>query len=298
MKKVRVSLFFIILLIGLFGFLNKDQIKLAVTQNIFNLAPVNISAGAAVLLDEKTGEILFSKNENERIYPASTTKLLTALVVLEKSSTEEKVKIGDEVFLNTEGEARVGLFEGQVQTVEELLAAMLLRSGNDAARSLAVYIAEKEMGGIDLQPEAALAEFANMMNEKALEIGAVNSHFTNPHGLHDPEHYSTANDLAVIATIANQNDEIQNLVSKRTYSTKTHVYTNRNKLLDQGSEFYYEYAKGMKTGFTDQAGYCLVSSAEEGGRQVIAVVLNAGKDTVWSDSISLIKYGLEREKKL
>lgn len=293
MKRFKALLFLFVLLIGMFGFLNKDQIKLAVTQTIFDQLPVIVSAKAAVLIDEKTGEILFSKNEHERLFPASTTKLLTALVVLDKSSPEEKVKIGDEVYLSTEGEARAGLFQGQVQTVEELLAAMLLQSGNDAARSLAVYIVEKENGGVDMHPEVALAEFALMMNEKAKELGAGHSHFTNPHGLHDSEHYSTAYDIAVMAKKARENAVIQNLVKQESYRTTTHVYTNRNKLLDQDSEYYYKYATGMKTGFTNEAGYCLVSSAKKGEKQVIAVVMNSGKDTVWSDSISLLKFGLK-----
>lgn len=289
----KVLLFLLITSTGLFGVMNKEQIKMAVSQHILDSSSVQLSGSAAVLMDEKTGNILFSKNAHDQLYPASTTKLLTALVVLDKSSHDEQVNVGKEVWINTGGEARVGLFEGQVQTVEELLAALLLQSGNDAARTLAVFIAEKENGG-PLPTEVAIANFARLMNEKASEVGATSSHFINPHGLHDPEHYSTAYDLAVIAKTARQNDVIKNIISQPSYSTKTHVYSNRNKLLDRGNSYYFDGATGMKTGFTDEAGYCLVTSAERGGKQLIAVVMNSGQDSIWNDSISLLHYGFGR----
>ncbi|MEK3889765.1 D-alanyl-D-alanine carboxypeptidase family protein [Bacillus sp. FSL K6-3431] len=283
MKK-RVLIVFI-LLIGIFGVLNKEKIKLA-----FDFSPVKINGDAAVLMDEKTGKVIYSKNQHSKLYPASTTKLLTALVVLEHTSIDEKVTIGREVFLNTEEEASAGLFEGQVQSVEELLAAMLLQSGNDAARSLAIFTAQKN-NGKQLSLEEALKYFARLMNDKARDIGASESHFINPHGLHDSNHYSTAWDLAMIAKEAKQNNVIESIVNQQSYSTQTHTYANRNKLLNSDSEYFYEAATGLKTGFTDQAGYCLVSSAEQNGQELIAVVLHSGKETMWSDSISLLDYG-------
>src|SRR5690606_18700236 len=135
------------------GYLNTEQIKKTYTHSL-----VDVTGESAVLVDRKTGEILYSKNEHKKLYPASTTKLLTALVVLENSSPDEEVMMGEEVYLRTEGEARVGLYEGQVQTVEALLGAMLLESGNDAARSLAAHTAKK------------------VMNEN-LSVGAANQYF-------------------------------------------------------------------------------------------------------------------------
>ncbi|MCJ8008046.1 D-alanyl-D-alanine carboxypeptidase family protein [Lederbergia wuyishanensis] len=288
----RKSLFLIIILLTIISYNKKDQIIMAFTHS-----PVHISGEAAVLMDQNTGKIIFSKNQNAKLYPASTTKLLTALVVLDGRAPNEKVKIGKEVYLQTEGEARVGLFEGQVQTVEELLAAMLLQSGNDAARSLAVYTAiqDKKMS----EPEA-IQYFADLMNTKAKEIGANHSNFVNPHGLHDENHFSTAYDLALIAKEAKKNKIINSLVSQQIYSTKTHTYKNRNQLLDPNSSYYYEDATGLKTGFTDQAGYCLISSANRGSKNLISVVLHSGKESMWTDSISLLDYGFaeDKEKKL
>ncbi len=277
----------IILIIVVFGFYYKDQIKIA-----FDSSTVKINGDAAVVIDENTGKVMYKKNEHRQLYPASTTKLLTALVVLENASVEEPVTVGREVYLKMEGEASAGLFEGQVQSVEELLAAMLLQSGNDAARSLAIFTAQKNNGSA-LSLDEAEQYFAQLMNEKARELGATDSNFVNPHGLHDPKHYSTAWDLALIAKSAKQNEVIESIVNQQSYSTKTHTYTNRNKLLSDGSEYYYGAATGLKTGFTDQAGYCLVSSAEKDGQKLITVVLHSGEETVWTDSITLLDYGFE-----
>lgn len=282
------SIFLIIILLTIITFYKKDQIIMAFTHS-----PVYISGEAAVLMDENTGKIIFSKNENEKLYPASTTKLLTALVVLDRSTPNEKVKIGKEVYLQTEGEARAGLFEGQVQTVEELIAAMLLQSGNDAARSLAVYMANQDKKMNELE---AIQYFADLMNKKAKEIGAIHSNFVNPHGLHEEKHFSTAYDIALIAKEANRNKVISKLVSKQFFSTRTHTYQNRNQLLNPNSHYFYQDATGLKTGFTDQAGYCLVSSAKRGNQKLIAVVLHSGKESRWTDSISLLNYGFQQNK--
>lgn len=286
MKKKSI-VFFLILIIVILGYIKKDELKMA-----FAPIPVSIEGEAAVVVDGTTGEIIFAKNEHQKLYPASTTKLLTAIVVLDRSLPDEKVTVGEEVYLQTEGESRAGLFEGQVQSVEAFLSAMLLQSGNDAARSLAVYIAEKE-NNRELTSLEAINYFAKLMNEKALEIGATESHFVNPHGLHDSNHYSSATDLMIIAKAAKENEVISNIVNQESYSTKTHTYTNRNQLLNPNSPYYYENATGLKTGFTDEAGYCLISSAEKKGQSLIAVVLRSGKETVWEDSINLLNYGFQ-----
>lgn len=277
----------IIVAILVFGFYHTDELKLA-----FDSSSVKIEGEAAVVIDENTGKVLYKKNEHKQLYPASTTKLLTALVVLENVSVDELVTVGKEVYFKEEDEASVGLFEGQVQSVEELLAGMLLQSGNDAARSLAIFTAQK-VSGQALPVEEAQKYFAQMMNAKAYEIGATDSNFVNPHGLHDPNHYSTAWDLALIAKAAKRNEIINRVVKQRSYSSQTHIYTNRNKLLNNDSEYYYEAATGLKTGFTDQAGYCLISSAEKEGKKLISVVLHSGEETVWTDSITLLDDGFK-----
>ncbi|HEY4553046.1 MAG TPA: serine hydrolase [Bacillaceae bacterium] len=290
MKRIKLLLF-ICIIGGAFFIFQERDIKLA--EWMLGSGPVKVEGKAVVLVDENTGETLFAKNKNEKKYPASTTKLLTALVVLDKASPEEKVQVGNEIRMSREGEARAGLFEGQVQTVEELLAAMLLQSGNDAARTLAVYTAGKEYGHA-LSTDQAMTAFAELMNKKGMELGLKGSHFTNPHGLHDPKHFSTAEDLAAIAHAAITNGQIRGIVNRETYSTMTHTYSNRNRLMVRDSPYYFSSATGMKTGFTDEAGYCLISSAEAGGKQVIAVVLDSGKDSVYTDTISMLNYGLNR----
>ncbi|KRG14410.1 hypothetical protein ACA30_11685 [Virgibacillus soli] len=280
--------FSIIIVILYFSYHYKYEI-----QSVFSMDPVWIEGEAALVLEEKTGEILYAKNENEKLYPASLTKLLTALVVLEKAELDEKVTVGDEVYLQTDDEVRVGLFEGQILTVEDLLAAMLMQSGNDAARTLAVYIAEKEKD-TDRTALNSIQYFALLMNEKAIELGANQSHFVNPHGLHDPNHYSTAKDLAKIAVAVKKEQILTELLAKPTYSSQTHTYQNRNQLLNVNSPYYYQKATGLKTGFTDQAGYCLVSAAEEQDQSLITVVLDSGKERVWEDSIALLDYGFEK----
>lgn len=287
MKKTKAFMFLFILLIGLAGLNNKDHLKLAIAEKIFD-APF-IKGEAAVVIDEQTGDIVYAKNAHEPLPPASTTKLLTALVVLERSSIEEQVTVGEEVNLRIEGEARAGLFAGEVLSVEDLLAALLLQSGNDAARTLAVYIAEKESGS-SLETAEAMNRFVQLMNERASELGASNSYFINPHGLHDPSHVSTAYDLTLIAQAVRKHDEIKKLTNLPSYATKTKFYTNRNKLLDSTSPFYDERVTGLKTGFTSDAGYCLVTSAHSAEREIITVVLNSTEQSVWSDSVALLNY--------
>lgn len=262
------------------------------SHSAFSMDPLWIDGEAAIVLDEKTGETLFAKNENEKLYPASLTKLLTALVVLEKAELDEKVTVGDEVYLQTDDEVRVGLFEGQVLTVEDLLGAMLMQSGNDAARTLAIFTAHKEKGS-DYSALKSIQYFAQLMNVKAIELGASHSHFVNPHGLHDPNHYSTAKDLAKIALAVKKEKPLTELLAQTAYSNNTHTYQNRNLLLHTNSPYYYKKATGLKTGFTDQAGYCLVSSAEEKDQSLITVVLQSGKERVWEDAIALLDFGFK-----
>ncbi|MBS4205711.1 D-alanyl-D-alanine carboxypeptidase family protein [Lederbergia citrea] len=291
MKKRKLILFFVALIAGLFGIMNKDQIKMAVIKSVDHPTAVGISGEAALVMDAETGKVILSKNEKAKMYPASTTKLLTALVVLDESSPEEQLKVGNEVSYSQEGEARAGLFEGQILTVGDALGAMLLPSGNDAARSLAIYIARKNSGNPSMGVEEGIAYFSDLMNAKAKEIGATHSHFSNPHGLHNENHYSTAEDLALIAMEASKHETIKSIVGSEYFTTKTNTYENRNKLVNHNSEYYYQAATGMKTGFTDQAGYCLVTSAERDGHELIAVVLNSGKESIWSDSITALDYG-------
>lgn len=238
--------------------------------------PGSISAKAAVLYEPVTGEILYGKNEDKALPMASTTKIMTAIVVAEKCKTDEILTIGPES-VGVEGSSAY-LREGDEYTVEELLYALLLQSANDAATALAFYTA----GGIE--------EFADMMNQKAGDLGLDNTHFTNPHGLDDDEHYTTAKDLAKIGAELLKNDLLKKIVStcKKTftYGERTRTYINHNKLLKS-----YDGAIGIKTGFTKRCGRCLVSAAERDGLTLISVTLDAPSD--WSDHKALLDFGFD-----
>ncbi|WP_274650761.1 D-alanyl-D-alanine carboxypeptidase family protein [Paenibacillus humicola] len=249
---------------------------------------------AAYLLDERTGAMLYGKNIHERLYPASTTKILTALVAIEKGNPDDVVTVGDEVRLREPDESSAGLVEGEQIKLRDLLAALLLPSGNDAARTVARYIATIETGK-NVSAEEGIRYFAGLMNEKARSLGATESHFVNPHGLQDPDHYTTARDLALIARAGRSNPMLRQIVAETAHTVRTpqvtQTYVNRNQLLNRSSEFYDKSASGMKTGFTNEAGYCLVASATRGGRSLIAVVLHSSENGVWNDAERLLEYG-------
>jgi D-alanyl-D-alanine carboxypeptidase (penicillin-binding protein 5/6) len=251
----------------------------------------SIKGEAAILVDIDSGKVLYAKNDNRRLFPASTTKILTALLAIEYGNLKDQITVGKEVNLRIPEESTAFLYEGQVLSLRELLVGLMLPSGNDAARTIAIYTAKKQMGNPHASEGKALSYFVYMMNEKAKEMGAVDSHFMNPHGLHHRNHYSTAHDLEIIARAAMKNPHFKEVVGSKIYSDEVITVQNKNKLLDSNSPFYFEGANGIKTGFTDEAGYCLVSSAERDGKKLIAVVLKSTKENVWNDSINLLAKG-------
>ncbi|MBO8128297.1 MAG: D-alanyl-D-alanine carboxypeptidase [Peptococcaceae bacterium] len=242
--------------------------------------PPDLTAQAAVLLDARTGQWLYEKNPDQKMYPASTTKILTGLLALEKGDLSRVVTISEQAAAT--GEASIWLKKGEKLTLEDLVWALLLNSANDAA----VAIAEEVAGSVPA--------FVDLMNRKARALGATNSHFANPHGLHNPGHYTTARDLALIARAAMKNDTFCRMVGTKTHNIKREdpdalkLLINHNDLL-----WRYEYTTGIKTGYTTQAGTCLVSSAEKEGRRLIAVVLNSQGPQVWTDAMKLLNYGFE-----
>jgi D-alanyl-D-alanine carboxypeptidase (penicillin-binding protein 5/6) len=297
---------FILLLIVLVTAVNhwntlKSQVVRALgsmhnVSNDSNPTPSHLEAGAVVLMDEKTGNVLYSKKAEQRMYPASTTKIMTAWIAIEKGKLQDRITVGDEVQLRTPEESSAGLVEGQVLTLQDLLAALMLPSGNDAARTIARYIAEKNSGEA-MSAEDSIRYFAELMNQKAAKAGAKQTHFDNPHGLHDSKHYTTAEDMALIAWQAMKNETFGQIVNKQEITTKSpaapQTFVNRNLLLKQDSPFYFKGANGIKSGFTDEAGYCLVSSASRNGKSVLAVVLNSTQEGVWTDSQELLQLGFE-----
>lgn len=237
--------------------------------------PPTVSARSAAVIECSSGEVIFAKNENERLPMASTTKIMTALTVIESCDLSQEVTIPKEA-CGIEGSS-VYLREGEVFSVEELLYALMLASANDAATALALHA-----GG-------SIEAFAEKMNAVASSLGLTDTHFTNPHGLSDDDHYTTAKELAKIAAHASKNEVFRRICStKKTIirqdsKESARLLTNHNKLLS-----LYPDAFGIKTGFTKVSGRCLVSGAERDGISFIAVTLNAPDD--WNDHVSMLDY--------
>jgi len=244
-----------------------------------------ISAGAAILMDAGDGTVLYEYNADQKMYPASTTKIMTALVVLELCE-ELGIGLDGEIIVPAEAEGVEGsslyLKTGERLTLEELLYGLMLQSGNDAAVALGTA-----MGG---GAETGLVQFVEWMNEKASELGCSGTHFVNPNGLYNEEHYTTARDLARIAQTALQHDEFRRIVSAEGWNSpggSGRSFTNKNKTV-----FQYEGGDGVKIGYTKASGRTLVASATRNGRQLIAVVLNDGN---WfQDAYALLDYGFGR----
>ncbi len=232
------------------------------------------NAGAYVLIDAGSGKILSAKNENERHEPASTTKILTALVALENAPLSAVFTVSEKAAA-VEGSG-IGIEAGEKISLEDLLYMLLLKSGNDAAVTIAENIAGSEKA------------FAGMMNRRAAEAGCKDSHFTNPHGLHDDGHYTTAKDLAMIAVEALKNETFSEIVSTRikTLNYKKLTVKNSNKLLED------EIFTGVKTGFTKAAGRCLVTSAKKDGVTLVCATMKDPDD--WRDHKELMSRGFER----
>lgn len=235
-------------------------------------ASVSIEAGAStsssyVVIEETTGRVLSEYNKDLSLPIASTTKIVTALVVLEHANPDDEVVIPREA-QGVEGSS-IYLKAGESYTVRDLLYGLMLRSGNDAAVALAIHVS----GSID--------GFCALMNEKAHNVGAYNTHFTNPHGLHDDEHYSSAYDMAIITANAYKNSTFCEIVKSKKYLLKDKYIYNKNKLLS-----IYDGADGVKTGYTTKSGRCLVSSSSRNGMRVICVVLNCYD--MWDKSMALM----------
>ena len=255
-----------------------------------------ISAPSAILMEASTGQIIYEKNPDEKLPPASVTKVMTLLLIFDALESGQ-IKLADEVttseYAASMGGSQVFLEEGEVQTVETLIKCIVIASGNDASVAMAEYI-----GG-------SIEGFVDMMNNKARELGAIETHFANASGLYNPNHYTSAYDMAMIARGCYNNASFVNIDS--TSSSYTIPATNvtstprtikhRHKML-KGREFYYEYCKGGKTGFTDESLMTLVTFAEKDGMRLICVVFRSPDDsTRFIDTRSLFDWGFNNFKK-
>ena len=239
---------------------------------------LQLAAWGAIVIDALTGKVLYERNAEAPQYPASTTKIMTALLVIEEGDLDHEVECTLED--SKVGESSLNLKPGQRFTRRQMLYGLMLKSANDVAHALG----RDNAGSIEA--------FAEKMTRRAKELGAQNTHFANPNGLHDPNHYTTPRDLALIARAAMQQPYFRQVVGTREYNWQVggsiDPLHNHNRLLDR-----YPGCTGVKTGYTIPAQQVLVSSAMRGNREVISVVMHTDKPGIWNDSMLLLSYGLD-----
>jgi len=260
-------------------------------------SPPSLVGEAAILIDKNSGKILFEKNSDKIMYPASTTKIMTGILTLELGDLKDIVTVDSKTPFEISG-SHIALEPGENLSVEKLLYATLIESANDAAVCLA-----KHIGG-------SVENFAKLMNDKALSLGLTNTNFVNPNGLPNPDHTTTAHDLAFIARYALQNEKFKSIVSKYKYTIdptnkkdEPRYLHSENKMLyatgsgnkisvnGQNRNIYYEGAQGVKTGYTPVAGSCLVSYVKKDNMELISVVLKSSGKNIWVDTHKLLDYG-------
>lgn len=265
----------------------EERKSLPIQSNQIERWPAGPSIGAesAILLEANTGVILYAKNIDEKLYPASTTKLMTCLLAAENCKLNEMITFShDAVFSLEPGSSNIGIDEGQAMTMEECLYGLLTASANEVANAVAEHIA----GSMDA--------FADMMNEKAAELGCKNTHFINAHGLHNENHYTSSYDLAIIAKAFFQNE----LLSKAGNTTSYHfvpsarqpddfIVRNKHQLIT--GKIPYDGIKGGKTGYTDEARETLVTCAEQNGMKLICVIIKEESPEQFYDTVKLFDYG-------
>lgn len=257
-KKISILLIFLI------------AINLLFSYNVFATEP-ELNVDSAITVEVSTGKVIYEKNAHDKRFPASTTKVMTALLVLENCELTDKATVSyDALSAVPEGYSTANLQVGETLSIKDLLYALLVRSANEAANVLAEHVA------------GSVQSFASMMNTRAEELGCETTHFVNPNGVHNEDHYSSAYDLYLIAKEAMKNPTFREIVSTRSYTLPAteqyniadRSFSNTNYLLHASSKnYYYRYAIGIKTGFTSQAGNCLISAASKDNLEFISVVL-------------------------
>lgn len=250
----------------------------------------NVYAASAVVMDMDTGAVLYEKKADERHYPASITKLLTVLVALENMELTDTVLFSQASvdFLNYD-DAQIGMKPGEELSMEDSLYAVLLASANEVSYAVA------ESTGIALG--GTYETFIEMMNRRSQELGCIGSHWVNPNGLHDDDHYTTAYDMALIASAVYQEEEFRNIMKTLEYrigftnlTQEERVFQQNHKMLWPENYYYYEYCTGGKTGYTDQSGTTLVTMAENGGMRLVAVVLQDYGVDAYTDTRAMFDY--------
>ena len=276
-KKILIIMFIFVFLINNFVF--ADELRL--------------NATSAILVEVSTGRIIYERNATERKYPASITKIMTAILVLENCKLEDKVIVSESALSNIpSGYVTCDLLPGEEISVEALLYALMVKSANDAA-----YVLAEHVGG-------SVQGFSDMMNAKARDLGCTGTYFVNPNGIHNEKHFTTAYDMYLIANYAMKNETFRKLVTTKSYtlpatnlySKEDRSFSTTNALIDDTSSLFYKYAIGIKTGYTSQAGECLVAESSRDGLDFIAVILDAGTPSQgnrFTDAKKLFDYGYD-----
>ncbi len=254
-----------------------------------------IASTAALLVETSTGKILYEKNAYEKMYPASTTKVMTAILVLENCNLNEMATVShNAIYSLPSGYVNANLQKGEEISVKDLMYALMVKSANDAAIVLAEHI-----GG-------SVEGFADRMNQKAVELGCKNTHFVNPNGIHNENHYSTAYDLYLMASYAMKNETFRRYVSTTSYTlpatnlypTTDRICVTTNDMMRSKSKYYNENVIGIKTGYTTEAKNCLIAGAQQNNIELISVVLHSGTNAEglserYLDTNALFNYGFE-----
>lgn len=271
--------------------------KIEVALDIAN-PTLDIKAESAILFDVKTGKVIYYKDPVTPVFPASTSKLLTALVALDWCIEEEEVTAGDELDLVATDSTLAKLKKGQRLTIRNLLEGMLVPSGNDAAYVMAAYVGRKSLNNENASLKDAIPEFVKLMNNKAQSLGAVNSSFKTPDGYDAIGQYTTAFDMGLIGMAAADSAVLIEVCNKSKARNvfvdgRDVTWSNTNSLIVKESGRYYPYCLGLKTGTSTMAGRCLISVAKKDDREVVSVVMNSDAAGRWEDSTTLLKYGLD-----
>lgn len=249
-----------------------------------------IYAESGILVDLDTQEILYSKNIDKQLYPASITKVMTTLVAIESSSPEEPVTFSQHALDSIEWDSsNIGCRLNETLTMEQCWYAMMLNSANEVCCGVAEHIS------------GSIEAFVEKMNQKAAELGCTNTHFSNPNGLPDETHYTTAHDMALIANAAYQNETFRQVFSTRQYEipptpqyTETRYLYNHHKMMQPDTEYYYEGCLGGKTGYTETALNTLVTIASRSGKNLLCVTMRTQGRQVYTDTASLFDYGFSQ----
>lgn len=250
---------------------------------------INVTSESAIVMEMSTGTVLYEKNSTEEHYPASITKVMTVLIALEHCDLNEIVTFSKDSIDNTEGSG-IARDYGEQMTMEDCLYAIMLASANECAYAVAEHVA----GDIE--------SFAKLMNEKAAELGCVNTNFVNPHGLHDENHYTCCYDMALIGQAAYANETFRIITGTKARMippTNKHEeetpLQNHNKLLHryQSGNYVYKYCTGGKTGYTTNANSTLITFAEKDGMKLVSVVMNTDRVSEWTDSVAMFNYGFD-----